>query len=356
MTPSYRLGNLTVLATVLASLAVCSAFVGRAPVPARAAQNLGDRGFPLGTFRLTERSGRTVTDADLADRAWVASFIFTRCPLSCPRISSVMKGLQARFKGTGVRLVSISVDPAHDTPAVLADYARRFGADPDRWWFLTGPEADVVDLIFARFKLSVSPASEADRNAGAEAFSHSDRLALVGRGNTVVGYFGSDDPAALDALVAKARSLDAERGVPAWVRRLPAVNAGLNGSCAVLLSLGWFMIRGGRVRAHAACMIAAVTVSSLFLACYLVYHANVGSVPFRGVGGIRLAYFTILLSHTLLATFGVVPLVALTLIQALRRRFDRHARVARLTLPVWLYVSVTGVVIYWMLYRMPVAS
>src|SRR3954452_21137126 len=101
-------------------------------------------------------------------------------------------------------------------------------------------------------------------------------------------------------------------------------------------------------------MTACVCVSALFLTCYLVYHARVGSVPFRGVGPVRLAYFTILLSHTLLATFGVVPLVALTLTRALRRRFDLHARVARLTFPIWMYVSVTGVVIYFMLYQLPV--
>ena len=141
--------------------------------------------------------------------------------------------------------------------------------------------------------------------------------------------------------------------MPAWVRRLPAVNATLNGTCALLLALGWVLIRAGNVRGHAATMIACVAVSALFLACYLVYHFQVGSVPFRGVGPVRLVYFTILLSHTLLATFGVVPLVALTLTRALRRRFDRHARIARVTFPIWMYVSVTGVVIYLMLYQLP---
>ena len=124
----------------------------------------------------------------------------------------------------------------------------------------------------------------------------------------------------------------------------------------MLLILGWVLIRAGNVRGHAARMIACVAVSALFLACYLLYHFQVGSVAFRGVGPIRLVYFTILLSHTLLATFGVVPLVALTLTRALRRRFDRHARIARVTFPIWLYVSVTGVVIYLMLYQMPVPS
>lgn len=353
MNSSYRVGSAIVVGTVLASLAFCLAAVGPRPGPTRAGQDLGGGGFPLGAFRLVERSGRGVTEADLAGRVWVSSFVFTHCPLSCPRISSVMKGLQGRFAGTGVLLVSLTVDPERDTPPVLADYARRFGADRDRWWFLTGPEPEIDDLINHRFKLGRRVASAADRGAGAEAFSHSDRLALVDRGR-VVGFFDSTDPKAVDALVVEARRR-AGPPAPGWVRRLPAVNATLNGTCALLLALGWVLIRTGNVRAHAATMIACVADSALFLACYLVYHFQVGSVAFRGFGPVRLAYFTILLSHTLLATFGVVPLVALTLTRAVRRRFTLHARIARVTLPIWMYVSVTGVVIYWMLYRFPVA-
>jgi protein SCO1/2/putative membrane protein len=354
---SYRLGITIVLGTVAASMAACLATVGpypsQYPAQARAGRDLGDHGFPLGSFRLLERSGRAVTDADLAGGVWVASFIFTRCPLSCPKITSVMKGVQGKLAGTGVRLVSVSVDPEHDTPAVLADYARRFGADASRWWFLTGPKADVYELIRGRFKLPVEAASDDDQRVGAEAFSHSARLALVSRGNTVVGYFDANDPAEVADLVRRARSLDS--AVPAWVRRLPEVNAGLNATCAVLLMIGLAMIRTGHWRGHAAAMVAAIVVSSLFLGSYLVYHAHAGSVPYRGVGPARLVYFTVLLSHTLLATFGVVPLVALTLLNALRRRFDRHARLARVTFPIWLYVSLTGVVIYVMLYRLPVS-
>jgi len=103
-------------------------------------------------------------------------------------------------------------------------------------------------------------------------------------------------------------------------------------------------------------MILAVVTSGLFLGSYLLYHALAGSTPFRGVGLIRVVYFTILLSHTLLATLGVVPLVALTLTRAVRRQFDRHARIAKVTFPIWLYVSLTGVVIYLMLYQLPVSS
>ena len=354
MNPSYRLGNLIVSGAVLVSSVLCLALVDRSPASARAAHDLGGRGFPLGAFRLVERSGRTVTEADFAGKVWAASFVFTRCPLSCPRISTVMKGLQAKREAAGLRLVSISVDPGHDSPAVLSAYAERFGADPDRWWFLTGPRDDVHALIRSGFKLPAEPTDESDVRAGAEAFSHSSRLALV-TGNTVVGYFDSSDPAEVKALLAKAAELTAASSdAPAWVRRLPAVNAGLNGTCAVLLALGWVLIRSGRWRGHATAMTAAVVVSALFLTFYLVYHYHVGSVPFRGRGAVRLVYFTILLSHTALATFGVVPLVGVTVWQALRRRFDRHARVARLTFPIWMYVSVTGVVIYLMLYQLPI--
>ena len=129
----------------------------------------------------------------------------------------------------------------------------------------------------------------------------------------------------------------------------PAINATLNGASAVLLTTGRILIGRGRISAHRACMIAAVATSSAFLACYLWYHAHVGSVHFAGQGWSRPVYFTILISHTLLAV-AVVPLVLITLTRGLRARFDRHRAIARWTFPIWLYVSITGVVIYVMLY------
>ena len=132
---------------------------------------------------------------------------------------------------------------------------------------------------------------------------------------------------------------------------LPTLNAALNGASACLLSLGFLCIRRKRVAAHRACMLSAFATSSIFLVSYLTYHYHVGSVPFRGQGWIRPAYFAILISHTVLAA-ATVPLALITLVRALRGRFDRHARIARWTLPVWLYVSVTGVLVYWMLYHL----
>ncbi len=130
----------------------------------------------------------------------------------------------------------------------------------------------------------------------------------------------------------------------------PALNAGLNATSAVLIATGIGLIRAGRRQAHRGVMIAAVVSSTLFLASYLCYHYHVGSVRFAGQGWIRPVYFGILLTHTVLAAL-VVPLVIVTLARGLRERFDRHKAIARWTYPIWLYVSVTGVVIYVMLYR-----
>ncbi|MFQ5350924.1 MAG: DUF420 domain-containing protein [Thermoanaerobaculia bacterium] len=132
---------------------------------------------------------------------------------------------------------------------------------------------------------------------------------------------------------------------------LPTVNATLNGTSAVLLVIGYLLIRRRRIAAHRAVMIAAFSCSVLFLISYLTYHLQVGSVKFQGTGGVRTLYFALLLTHTVLA--AAVPFLAvITLARALRERFDRHRAIARWTLPIWLYVSVTGVAVYWMLYRM----
>ena len=132
---------------------------------------------------------------------------------------------------------------------------------------------------------------------------------------------------------------------------LPGVNAALNAVAATLLSIGYVLIRTGRVAQHRACMLAAFGVSTLFLATYVVYHLEVGSVPFTREGPIRVVYFTVLISHVVLAAL-IPPLALVTLLRALRGRFAAHAALARWTLPIWLYVSVTGVAVYWMLYRL----
>jgi uncharacterized membrane protein YozB (DUF420 family) len=135
------------------------------------------------------------------------------------------------------------------------------------------------------------------------------------------------------------------------VRDLPTLNAVLNATSAALLVLGWFLIRAGRRDAHRRAMTAAFVCSALFLASYLAYHAQVGSVRFRGTGAVRTVYFGILLTHTVLAA-AVAPLAVTAFVLARRGRFETHRKLARWTLPLWLYVSVTGVAVYVMLYRL----
>lgn len=134
------------------------------------------------------------------------------------------------------------------------------------------------------------------------------------------------------------------------VGALPTVNAVLNGASAALLTVGFVSIRRRDVRAHRACMLGAFAVSVLFLGCYVVYHYQAGSRPFGGQGWIRPVYFALLLSHIALAA-AIVPLALTTIYRGLSAQLDRHVRLARWTLPIWLYVSVTGVVVYWLLYH-----
>lgn len=137
---------------------------------------------------------------------------------------------------------------------------------------------------------------------------------------------------------------------PEFISYLPHVNACLNGTSALLLMTGYSFIRSRNVAAHRTCQVAALGVSILFLISYLTYHFHHGSTRFQGTGAIRPIYFTILLSHTILAIV-IVPLVALTFYRAFRNDFTRHRRIARITLPLWLYVSITGVLVYLMLYQ-----
>jgi putative membrane protein len=136
------------------------------------------------------------------------------------------------------------------------------------------------------------------------------------------------------------------------VAALPTLNALLNGASVVLLVTGWRFIRRRRVAAHRACMLGAFCVSVLFLVSYVTYHTLAGSRPFQGQGWMRWVYFPILVSHIVLAA-AMVPFVLTTLYRALSGDFSRHARLARLTLPVWVYVSLTGVLVYAMLYLLP---
>ena len=258
-----------------------------------------------------------------------------------------MARLQTELAGNKeVQLVSFTVDPDFDTPQVLRDYAQRFGADPQRWLFLTGPRDEIYRLIRTSFKLGVERNASSESQTGYEV-EHSTKIVLVDPRGHIRGYFDSTEPGDLAALKSRITFL-------VWQNRLPAVNATLNGLSALILSVGYLAIRRRRIRLHKTCMLIALGVSALFLTSYLYYHFAVKKgepTPFPGTGWIRPTYFAVLLSHTLLAAV-VAPLAVFTVYQGLRDRLARHVTVARWTLPLWFYVSVTGVVVYWMLYRL----
>ena len=135
------------------------------------------------------------------------------------------------------------------------------------------------------------------------------------------------------------------------VEDLPTLNAALNAASAILLTMGWRFIKAGRIQAHRRCMISAFTTSTAFLISYVIYHAHIGSKPYPGTGPLRIVYFSILIPHVTLAAV-VLPMAIVTLTRGLRRDDDRHRRIARWTLPIWLFVSVTGVIVYVMLYQL----
>jgi protein SCO1/2/putative membrane protein len=325
---------------------------------------------PVGPFRLTERSGEPITDEDLLGKVWIASFQFTRCSGPCPQVSRTLARLQGELAGRrDLRLVTFTIDPEHDDPETLTRYAQDMGAEPERWLFLTGKEADIHRLARDSFKLHVARRQGQNVTPGT-ALEHSPKLALVDRHGHIRGYFdGLPDPnwpdsqAQFEADMRKLRrAVDQLLApeLPGWMPEdFPRFNAALNAVAAGLILLGWVMIRRRQVRLHIACMLSALAVSALFLASYLFYHLVVkegrptrfadqapGAPAWMGH-----LYLGILGTHTVLAVLAA-PLALTTAYLGLRDRLARHTRLARWTLPIWLYVSVTGVVVYWMLYRL----
>ena len=153
-------------------------------------------------FKLTERSGREITRESLTGQVWVADFIFTRCAGICPTMSTNMRKLQEQLPRE-IRLVSFSVDPAYDTPAVLTEYAKRYDADPDRWLFLTGDPDAIQHLSVGGFKLALDPTGGTE----AEPITHSSRFVLVDRDGVIRGYYGTEEPEVLDRLAQDAKNL-----------------------------------------------------------------------------------------------------------------------------------------------------
>jgi protein SCO1/2/putative membrane protein len=305
----------------------------------------------VGPFQLTNQLGRQVTAEELRGRIWVAGIIFTRCPGPCRQLSTAMGRLQAALPTDGsVQLVSLTADPEFDTPEVLRRYAEQYRADPARWLFLTGPRQEINRLATGDLLLALAETAAESRAHPQDLFVHSTKFVVVDGAGQVRGLFEGTDPAS-DAQVRRTIAALRRAHGSMTTQGLPGINACLNGLSAALLLAGYVCIKRQRREAHRNCMVAALLTSTLFLAGYLTYHASVsGLTRFREPAWFRPLYLALLASHTVLAGL-VVPLVLATVYGAWRRRFEQHRAVARWTWPVWLYVSVTGVLIYLLLYR-----
>lgn len=321
---------------------------------------------PVGSFALTERDGRTVTDESLRGKVWVASFVFTHCDGPCPKVTATMAALQKSLglaRRDDVRLVTFTVDPDRDQPKALQTYADGFHADPDKWLFLTGRKKEIHRLLIEGFKVGVVE-KPADKKKPGDEFDHSTRLVVVDQRGHIRGYFqglplreGEEWQQQFEE-----NQQNLRQTVNALARGpidFPLLNASLNAASGMLLLLGYVAIRRRQIALHKATMLTALAVSATFLACYLYYHFAIrmgqptkfsDRAP-EAPSWVGMTYLAILISHTLLAVV-VAPLALYVTYQGLRDNLVRHVRVARWTLPLWLYVSVTGVVVYWMLYRL----
>ncbi len=325
----------------LFSILLYLVFAGTARSAAQDQAALGE----VSQFALIDQKGTLVQKKDLLGKVWVANFIFTRCEGPCPVLTSRLAALQDKIPSDAL-MVSFSVDPEFDSPPVLDYYAKDHGAKSDRWLFLTGSPKGVSQLLANGFRLAFD-AGDAE-NPGTTLI-HSTKFVIVDANGKIRRYVDGENPEDVRKIPLAMKQLTLERDAP-WAVKLPLVNAGLNFTSAVLLLLGYQLIRARKVTGHRICMGGAFLVSIIFLISYVAYHHAAGSVGYGGEGWIRKVYFAILISHSLLAAL-IVPLASTTLYFAMKNNFDRHKKIARWTLPIWLYVSVTGVVIYAMLYR-----
>lgn len=342
-------------------------------------------------FKLTDQLGRTVTRETLLGRPWVANFIFSSCPTHCPATLAQLHELQRRLHATDVRFVTITVDPATDTVAKMAELARAFGADPDRWLFLTGDLAEIHKVIVEGFQQPMV--------TNPMLLAHSLNLMHVDASGTIVGKYryhyleGESElnllrqvllgqietpeenrflPREAEEVLADAAGTDhaapgesspnqqlppPDASVPgeasAWVHRLRTTNAMLNGLATVLLLVGLAAIKARQVGLHKRTMLLAFATSVAFLACYLTYHGalkhftGIGHKPYTGAESLAGVYRAVLWSHIVLA--AMVPVLAiLTIRRGLKEQWEAHRRLAKVTFPIWMYVSVTGVLIYFL--------
>jgi protein SCO1/2/putative membrane protein len=368
------------LLTVLSAAAIVAAMSAS---PCRAQEgfdSLYSDGPYVTSFRLTDQQGQPVHFEDLRGKVWVATFFYSTC-IQCSRLTlDNVARLQKDLAGyPDVMLVSFSVYPDQDTPPQLQQFAGHYQVNPNRWLLLTGPKDDIYDLIRTSFQRGVMadpgpfffagsavglhadpigtgplltattlfpdrPENPAPKH-GAEII-HSFHFVVVDHNGKIRGYVDGTNPDEVARLEQRVKEL-------VQIKYFPKVNASLNGLSAVLILTGYLFIRRRWIALHKACMLAALAVSTLFLCSYLYYHfvlLHGQRTEFPGEGLPKTVYLAVLVSHSFLAVI-VAPLALVTTYLGLRNRLSRHVSLARWTLPLWLYVSVTGVVVYWMLYH-----
>ena len=347
-------------------------------------------------FSLIDQTGHTVTLADLQGRPWVAYFIFTRCVYECPTMCRKIRDLiqdlnKDPAQPNPVRFVTITVDPHHDSLKMIQQFAGIYGADPQEWLFLTGEKEPIYELIRHGFKVAAWENFGTRRLPGME-FAHSMHLIHVDETGKILGRYESMNDQDLvtlqrvlegkietpkrhkpalrgtllpGELVAVTPGGTADLGpgkvdplqkLPGWAQRLPRTNAALNALATLLLLTGFVAIKAKNVSLHKRLMLFAFAVSIAFLGCYLTYHYSLNKYTgehgkkFFGTPTLSKVYYTILITHVILAT-AVPVLASMTIWRGLTSQWESHRRWAKVTFPIWLYVSVTGVIIYWMLYH-----
>jgi uncharacterized membrane protein YozB (DUF420 family)/cytochrome oxidase Cu insertion factor (SCO1/SenC/PrrC family) len=333
-------------------------------------------------FSFIEADGRTVTRADLLGAPWLAVPFFVKCTGPCPSITTDLRTrLHDALAGTDIRIVSFSLDPTLDTPTELAEYRELRLIDPARWWFLTtSDETGMRRFLTEGLKVPAQGIPPEDRGVVeyGQSITHGTRMPVIDSEGQIAGWYELAAPTIIKEVLDSAQHeaaiaahyglvqarLLALAGRPygraptvAGSTRpyspLPLVNACLNGTAFVLLVLGFVAIKRGRRERHELLMKLAFCASAAFLASYLYYHGVVqrqyGPTKYNGAGLARTAYFVLLVTHVVLAVVNL-PMVLRTFWLAHKERWDAHRRLAKLTLPIWLYVSVTGVIVYLVLY------
>ena len=284
-------------------------------------------------FHLTNSDGVTVSLKDLQGKVWVADFFFTTCGGICPMMSAHMGRIHNIFKSrSDVKLVSFSVNPENDSPQALKAYAQKFHADTRQWIFLTGSRDEMTKVAVDSFKLGDIR----------EPIFHSSYFVLVDRQGKIRGYYDSSDVSNIDQMIKDLKRLT--------FPLLPTINASLNGLAGIFLFLGFWAIKRKDQQQHKTFMQCAFVSSTLFLCAYVYYHATTHVLTrYQGQGILKGIYFFILGTHTPLAVI-IVPFIIMAIRYALKGQFDKHTQITRWLYPTWVYVSLTGVLIYLMLY------